>query len=408
MEKLEQDAKVANDEKERLESEVAGLESSIANYKSEYATLIRDVEALKQEMEVVTTKVERAESLMKSLSQESERWSKSSEGFQSILTSLVGDGLQMAAFLTYAGFFPFSARRTLLQQWRSALDDLGIEFREDLSMIESLSKASDRLDWQSQGLPSDSLSLENGVIISRCARFPLIIDPSGHAIDFMMKKYKDQKIQKTSFLDKSFMKVLSGAVRFGTTLLVENVEKLDPVLNPILNKEIQRTGGRSLVRIGTEDVDFSPKFNIILTTKNPAVKLTPDICSRVTLVNFTVTPAAGLQSQSLTRILKNESPEVESQRNDILRLQGEQNVKLRGLEEQMLREISAVEGSILDDDRVVEGMERLMKEGAEVEEQINGKKCRSDDRGTEGYQQVCTYLPQLQRAICIVRCHARD
>lgn len=99
-----------------------------------------------------------------------------------------------------------------------------------------------------------------------------------------MHKFKDQKIQKTSFLDKAFMKTLAGAVRFGTTLLVENVEKLDPVLNPILNKEIQRTGGRSLVRIGTEEVDYSPKFNIILTTKNPAVKLTPDLCSRVTLV----------------------------------------------------------------------------------------------------------------------------
>jgi len=184
-----------------------------------------------------------------------------------------------------------------------------------------------------------------------------------------MSKYKDQKIQKTSFLDKAFMKTLAGAVRFGTTLLVENVEKLDPVLNPILNKEIQRTGGRSLVRIGTEDVDYSPKFNIILTTKNPAVKLTPDICSRVTLINFTVTPA-GLQSQSLSRILEYEKPELEKQRNDILKMQGEQNVKLRGLEEQMLREISAVEGSILDDDRVVEGMERLMKEGGQVEEQI--------------------------------------
>ena len=165
------------------------------------------------------------------------------------------------------------------------------------------------------------------------------------------------------------MKTLAGAVRFGTTLLVENVEKLDPVLNPILNKEIQRTGGRSLVRIGTEEVDYSPKFNIILSTKNPSPKLTPDLCSRVTLINFTVTPA-GLQSQSLSRVLVCEKPEIEKQRNDILRLQGEQNVKLRGLEEQMLKEISAVEGSILDDDRVVDGMERLMKEGAQVEEQI--------------------------------------
>lgn len=366
---LEKEAAVANEQKEKLESEVAQLESSIANYKAEYATLIRDVEALKREMEIVTTKVDRAESLMKSLSQESERWSKSSEGFQAILRNLVGDGLQMAAFLTYSGFFTFNTRRSLLQQWRSALDLLGIEFRDDLSMIESLSKASERLEWQAQGLPTDSLSLENGVILDRCVRFPLIIDPSGHAIDFVMRKYKDQKIQKTSFLDKAFMKTLAGAVRFGTTLLVENVEKLDPVLNPILNKEIQRTGGRSLVRIGTEEVDYSPKFNIILTTKNPGVKFTPDICSRVTLVNFTVTPA-GLQSQSLSRILECEKPEIEKQRNDILKLQGEQNVKLRGLEEKMLKEISAVEGSILDNDRVVEGMESLMKEGAQVEEQI--------------------------------------
>ena len=320
-------------------------------------------------MEIVTKKVVRAESLMTSLSHESERWSKSSDGFQSVLRNLVGDGLQSAAFLTYSGFFPFNTRRELLKQWRNALDLLGIEFREDLGLVESLSKASDRLQWQSQGLPADLLSLENGVILDNCVRFPLIIDPSGNAIDFVMEKYKGEKIQKTSFLDKAFMKTLAGAVRFGTTLLVENVEKLDPVLNPILNKEIQRTGGRSLVRIGTEDVDYSPKFSIILTTKNPAVRLTPDLCSRVTLINFTVTPA-GLQSQSLSRILECEKPEIEKQRNEILKLQGEQNVKLRGLEEQMLKQISAVEGNILDDDLVVEGMERMMKEGAQVEHQI--------------------------------------
>jgi dynein heavy chain 1 len=180
---LEKEAAVANEQKEKLESEVCALESSIANYKAEYATLIRDVEALKREMEIVITKVSRAESLMKSLSQESSRWSKSSEGFQAILRNLVGDGLQMAAFLTYSGFFTFTTRRLLLQQWRNTLDLLGIEFREDLSMLESLSKASDRLIWQSQGLPSDSLSLENGVILDCCVRFPLIIDPSGHAID---------------------------------------------------------------------------------------------------------------------------------------------------------------------------------------------------------------------------------
>jgi dynein heavy chain 1, cytosolic len=97
---LEVDAKVVKDEKEAIEAEVSQLEESIGKYKIDYAALIRDVEALKSEMEVVTTKVARAESLLKSLSHESERWSKSSQTFETIMKSLVGDALIMAAFMT--------------------------------------------------------------------------------------------------------------------------------------------------------------------------------------------------------------------------------------------------------------------------------------------------------------------
>ena len=64
------------------------------------------------------------------------------------------------------------------------------------------------------------IGMENGVILDHGSRFPLVIDPSGSAINFLMKKYKDEKIQSTSFLDKAFTKTLAGAVRFGTTLLV--------------------------------------------------------------------------------------------------------------------------------------------------------------------------------------------
>jgi dynein heavy chain 1, cytosolic len=100
VEQLETEAKIIKDEKDALELEVNRLETSIASYKVEYATLIRDVEALKSEMHTVTTKIDRAESLLKSLGRESERWTKTSETFQMIMRNLVGDGLLMAAFLT--------------------------------------------------------------------------------------------------------------------------------------------------------------------------------------------------------------------------------------------------------------------------------------------------------------------
>jgi dynein heavy chain 1, cytosolic len=45
-----------------------------------------------------------------------------------------------------------------------------------------------------------------------------------------MQKHEKNKIQKTSFLDKVFAKTLGGAVRFGTALLVENVDHIDPVV----------------------------------------------------------------------------------------------------------------------------------------------------------------------------------
>lgn len=405
VEQLEKDATSVKEKLETVEAELESLEASIAQYKSDYALLIRDVEALKAEMEAVSQKVERAESLLKSLAHESERWQKSSDGFQTILKSLVGDGLLMAAFLTYSGFFDFKNRSLMMDKWKNSLDVLGIDYREDLGVVECLSKASARLHWQADGLPGDQLSMENGVILDHAVRFPLVIDPSGSAITFIMKKYHDDKIQKTSFLDKAFMKTLAGAVRFGTALLVENVEHIDPILNPLLNKELQRTGGRTLVRIGSEEIDYSPNFKIILSTKNPAVQLTPDVCSRVTLVNFSVTPAS-LQSQSLSQVVKVEKPELETQRAALLKLQGEQNVRLRELEDQMLAKISACEGSILDDDQVVAGMEVLMKEGAQVEQQL----AKSDEVMAEVHRAVSRFesLSVLCRKLFVMLGALRD
>lgn len=66
----------------------------------------------------------------------------------------------------------------------------------------------------------------------------------------MTSFYKDKKISSTSFADDSFMKNLESALRFGCPLLVQDVEKIDPILNSVLNKELHKTGGRVLIRVG--------------------------------------------------------------------------------------------------------------------------------------------------------------
>lgn len=180
-----------------------------------------------------------------------------------------------------------------------------------------------------------------------------------------MNEFKDRKITKTSFLDDSFRKNLESALRFGNPLLVQDVENYDPILNPVLNKELKRTGGRVLITLGDQDIDLSPSFTIFLSTRDPTVEFPPDICSRVTIVNFTVTRSS-LQMQCLNQVLKVERPDIDQKRSDLLKLQGEFQLRLRHLEKNLLQVLNEVKGRILDDDTVISTLETLKKEAAEV------------------------------------------
>ena len=173
--------------------------------------------------------------------------------------------------------------------------------------MEFLSTPSERLDWNSNGLPDDDICTENAVILKYYNRYPLIIDPSEQALEYILNQYSQQKIQKTSFVDDAFMKQLESSIRFGYPLLVQDVEKYDPILNSVLNKEIQKANGRNLIRVGDQEVDFSPSFRMFMITRDSQAQFTPDLCSRVTFCNFTVTPSS-LQNQVLKYLFKKRTP----------------------------------------------------------------------------------------------------
>ena len=238
-----------------------------------------------------------------------------------------------------------------------------------LARTEYLSTADERLRWQSNSLPSDDLCVENAIMLSRFNRYPLIIDPSGQATKFILNEFEGRKITKTSFLDDSFRKNLESSLRFGNPLLVQDVESYDPILNPVLNREVRKTGGRVLITLGDQDIDLSPSFCIFLSTRDPTVEFPPDLCSRVTFVNFTVTRSS-LQSQCLNQVLKAERPDIDEKRSDLLKLQGEFHVKLRQLEKSLLQALNEAKGRILDDDHVISTLEKLKNEAAEISKKV--------------------------------------
>ncbi|KAG2345278.1 hypothetical protein BDR05DRAFT_908646, partial [Suillus weaverae] len=388
---LESQADMTKKQAAQIITIVAELESKIATYKEEYALLISETQAIKSEMERVQSKVDRSMKLLESLSSEKSRWESGSRTFDAEMSTIIGDVLLSAAFLAYGGFFDQHYREVMWQEWSSHLHEASIKFKPELSLTEYLSTADDRLSWQSKSLPSDNLTTENAIMLKRFNRYPLIIDPTGQATTFLLNEYKDRKITVTSFLDEAFLKVLESALRFGNPLLIQDVEHLDPILNAVLNREIRRTGGRVLIRLGSQDIDFSPSFTMFLSTRDPSVEFSPDICSRVTFVNFTMTRSS-LQSQSLDQVLKVERPDTERKRTDLMKAQGEFRLRLRTLEKLLLQALNESTGNILDDDKVISTLETLKREAADITHKVE----ETDIVMKEVEQVTAEYLPLAQ------------
>ncbi|OTA89925.1 hypothetical protein M434DRAFT_398353 [Hypoxylon sp. CO27-5] len=365
VDQLEEQALQTKAEAKAVENTITSLEQSIATYKTEYAALISETQAIKAEMSRVQFKVDRSVRLLDSLSSERTRWEEGSKSFETQISTLVGDVLVAAAFLAYSGLYDQTFRKSMTEDWLHQLHLSGINFKPHNPVTEYLSTADERLGWQENTLPVDDLCTENAIILKRFNRYPLIIDPSGRVTEFLQRECKDRRLTVTSFLDDSFTKQLESSLRFGNPILIQDAEHLDPILNHVLNKEYQKTGGRVLIQLGKQEIDFSPAFKIYLSTRDPSATFPPDICSRTTFVNFTVTQSS-LQTQSLNDVLKSERPDVDERRSNLIKLQGEFKVHLRQLEKRLLQALNESRGNILDDDHVIETLETLKTEAGEI------------------------------------------
>mgnify|MGYP001611668798 CR=1 FL=1 len=345
-------------------------EEAIGRLKDQYTTMMEETSRIKSEISVVSARCHRATALMTNLSSERIRWEEQSQSFRVQMSAVVGDCIISSAFLAYIGHFDEQTRtHSLIREWKDAVDDARVSLRMQLSVADFLSRPDQRAGWLANKLPQDNLCVENAVILNRYRRYPLVIDPSGQAAEFLENELKSRNVRKTSFLDKNFMKILEQCVRFGHAALIQDAEHVDPVLNPLLNKEIRRTGGRLLVRLGAQEIDVGPNFSMVLVTRDSTQQFSPDLCGRVSLVNFTVTPGT-MTSQTLHKILIHERQDVEEKRSSLIKLQGEYALRQRTLEDQLLVAISDSQGNILENETLIATLETLKAESAVVKEQM--------------------------------------
>ena len=77
--------------------------------------------------------------------------------------------------------------------WCSQVQKLGVPFSPDFNFCDFMVKKTQVRDWNIQGLPNDQFSTENGVIVTRGRRWPLMVDPQGQALKWI-KNMEGQRV----------------------------------------------------------------------------------------------------------------------------------------------------------------------------------------------------------------------
>lgn len=73
----------------------------------------------------------------------------------------------------------------LLSRWIERCSELEIPVSEDFSVIDILATNYEIREWNTHGLPRDSVSTENAVLVTRGRRWPLMIDPQEQVSSFL-------------------------------------------------------------------------------------------------------------------------------------------------------------------------------------------------------------------------------
>jgi dynein heavy chain len=278
--------------------------------------------------------------LVGGLADENKRWKQSVIDLEKESLTMIGNAIISAAFVSYIGPFSQDFRKTLWsEEWLNDALTKKIPMTDGIDPLFVLSNLSMQAGWKTEGLPADRVSLENAAIINSCSRYPLIIDPQLQGQKWI-KGREGSEMLTIQLSQKNWLKKVEMAVSNGNVLMIEALgQDIDPILDPLLSRMFVKKGKSFTVRLGAEDVELSPSFKLYLQTKliNPHYK--PETAAQCTIINFIVTES-GLEDQLLAMVVKFEKPDLEQQKEELVREQNDFKITLASLQAALLQQLS--------------------------------------------------------------------
>lgn len=345
-------------------------ERELAEVQKMYDEAMDKQNAVLEEARVCQEKMDAATALIDGLADERIRWTDQLAQFKSETDRLVGDVIILTGFLTYTGPFNQEFREKMQQIWFKEVQDKKIPISAVINVIESLTDMATIGEWNLQGLPTDELSIQNGIIVTKADRFPLLIDPQSQGKIWIKNMEKQNDLIVTQLNHRYFRNHIEDAISLGRPILIEDVmEELDPGLDNVLEKNLIRVGTAYKVKLGDKEVDYNFEFRLYITTKLANPTYTPEISARTSIIDFAVT-MRGLEDQLLGRVILIEKRELEEERVNLVTDVTSNQRKMKELEANLLHKLSTTQGSLLDDVTVIQVLNISKTTSKEVKEKL--------------------------------------
>ncbi|GFR42148.1 hypothetical protein Agub_g3000 [Astrephomene gubernaculifera] len=394
----EAELKLATKEKNAAEERMAKVQAKLDEMQAQFDAAMAHKQALEDDAAATQRKMDSANALIGALAGEEARWTGQSKEFDVQIQRLTGDCALASAFVSYLGPFNKEFRELLLHRdFYGDCMKLNVPVTPHMQITKFLVDDAEVGEWNLQGLPTDELSIQNGIMVTRASRYPVLVDPQGQGREWIKNREEANQLKTTQLNDKLFRNHLEECLAFGRPLLIENIEEeLDPLLDPVLERRLIKKGKTFVVPLADKEVDFTETFRLFCTTRLPNPHFTPELSAKVTVVDFTVT-MAGLEDQLLGKLISKEKKELEDQRQQLLEEVQSYKKRIKQLEDDLLFRLSNSQGNLLDDTELIDVLAVTKQTAQDVSEKL-ANASETNKRINEACEE---YRPVAHRATLI-------
>ena len=358
-------------EQKEADDLVADLNQKLAVKQKELDDATAKKDSAQAEADRCNKKLSLARRLVSALDSEEKRWGTSIEDLSARLGVLVGDVLIASAFISYAGPFSKQFRAQIINvDFKNYVLKHKIPMSPNFNPISLLTNEAQIAEWNNEGLPADDVSVENGTILSNSERYPLMIDPQLQGITWIKERLKKDEVLTLKLSRKTYALELEKAIEEGTPVLLENLtDYIDPVLMPVIARNVIKKGSKRLMIFGGKQLELHPNFRLYMQTKLSNPNYPPEIQAEAVLINFTVTEI-GLGDQLLNFIVGKERPDLASSKKELILQQNRFKIQLKDLEKELLDRLNKTVGDPTENIELIEGLEYSKKLAVEIKEKV--------------------------------------